>query len=73
MTDVNGQPVDKFIAQLRDDAKRIRENIAARPNLDQSDPAEFNDMAYTQAMFDMAADTIDKLADKAWRYDELSK
>lgn len=71
--DVNGQPVEKFVAQLRDDAGRIRGNIEARPNLDQTDPATFNDMAYTQAMFDMAATTIEKLAEKAWRYDELSK
>ena len=60
--DVNGTPLPKFIAQLRDDAARIRENIVARPNLDQTDPATFNDMAYTQAMFDMAADTIEKLS-----------
>lgn len=61
--DVNGQPIPKFVAQLRDDAARIRENIAMRPNLDQTDLAAFTDMAYTQAVFDMAADTIEKVVE----------
>ena len=66
--EVNGTPVAKFIAQLRDDALSIRENIAARPNLDQTDQATFNDMAYTQAMFDMAANTLETLtsSDTKW-------
>lgn len=59
--DVNGTPIAKFVSQLRDDAARIRGNIEARPNLDQTDPATFNDMAYTQAIFDMAATTLEKL------------
>lgn len=59
---VNGTPLPKFIAQLRDDAARIRENIVARPNLDITDQAQFNDMAYTQAMFDMAATALDAAA-----------
>lgn len=65
--DVNGTPVSKFITQLRDDAARIRGNIAARPNLDQTDPATFSDMAYTQAMFNMSADIIENLETEGFK------